>query len=84
MDQTFLQVTFVSSCPHQEILNTRDVMLTLFMFQTAMKTMEVVGLRSVTVMMNKFTGEPAGVCSSLVKEQFVTFLFRIRVYRLPL
>ena len=82
MDQTFLQVTFVSSCPHQEILNTRDVMLTLFMFQTAMKTMEVVGL--VTVMMNKFTGEPAGVCSSLVKEQCVTFLFRIRVYRLPL
>ena len=82
MDQTFLQVTFVSSCPHQEILNTRDVMLTLFMFQTAMKTMEVPGL--VTVMMNKFTGEPAGVCSSLVKEQCVTFLFRIRVYRLPL
>ena len=82
MDQTFLQVTFVSSCPHQEILNTRDVMLTLFMFQTAMETMGEVGL--VTVMMNKFTGEPAGVCSSLVKEQFVTFLFRIRVYRLPL
>ena len=82
MDQTFLQVTFVSSCPHQEILNTRDVMLTLFMFQTAMKTMDEVGL--VTVMMNKFTGEPAGVCSSLVKEQCVTFLFRIRVYKLPL
>ena len=82
MDQTFLQVTFVSSCPHQEILNTRDVMLTLFMFQTAMETMGEVGL--VTVIMNKFTGEPAGVCSSLVKEQFVTFLFRIRVYRLPL
>ena len=82
MDQTFLQVTFVSSCPHQEILNTRDVMLTLFMFQTAMETMGEVGL--VTVIMNKFTGEPAGVCSSLVKEQCVTFLFRIRVYRLPL
>ena len=82
MDQTFLQVTFVSSCPHQEILNTRDVMMTLFMFQTAMNTMGEVGL--VTVMMNKFTGEPAGVCSSLVKEQCVTFLFRIRVYRLPL
>ena len=82
MDQTFLQVTFVSSCPHQEILNTRDVLLTLLMFQTAMKTMDEVGL--VTVMMNKFTGEPAGVCSSLVKEQCVTFLFRIRVYRLPL
>ena len=82
MDQTFLQVTFVSSCPHQEILNTRDVMLTLFMFQTAMETMGEVGL--VTVIMNKFTGEPAGLCSSLVKAQCVTFLFRIRVYRLPL